>query len=107
MYAIRSYYANPKPDQPGGGVWATHDATGRDMHRDIDAEKAALAAQGDPYETLGGGVWQNPAVDLGRRTCGRTQRLDGSVPRRWRIRVITSYSIHYTKLYDATVIGRP
>lgn len=46
------------------GVWATHDATGRDMHRDIEAEKAALAAQGDPYKTLGGGVWQNPAVDL-------------------------------------------
>jgi len=46
------------------GVWATHDATGRDMHRDIKAEKEALAAQGDPYKTLGGGVWQNPAVDL-------------------------------------------
>ncbi len=46
------------------GVWATHDATGRDMLRDIEAEKAALAAQGDPYKTLGGGVWQNPSVDL-------------------------------------------
>ncbi len=46
------------------GVWATHDATGRDMHRDIAAEKAALAANGDPYKTLGGGVWQNPAVDM-------------------------------------------
>ena len=46
------------------GVWATHDATGRDMLRDIEAEKAALATQGDPYKTLGGGVWQNPAVDL-------------------------------------------
>jgi PQQ-dependent dehydrogenase (methanol/ethanol family) len=46
------------------GVWATHDATGRDMLRDIDAEKAALAEMGDPYKTLGGGVWQNPAVDL-------------------------------------------
>jgi PQQ-dependent dehydrogenase (methanol/ethanol family) len=46
------------------GVWATHDATGRDMHRDIAAEKAALAKSGDPYKTLGGGVWQNPAVDL-------------------------------------------
>ncbi|MFT4793493.1 MAG: alcohol dehydrogenase (cytochrome c) [Paracoccaceae bacterium] len=45
------------------GVWATHDATGRDMHRDIAAEKANLAAHGDPYKTLGGGVWQNPAVD--------------------------------------------
>ena len=46
------------------GVWATHDATGRDMHRDIAAEKAALKELGDPYKTVGGGVWQNPAVDL-------------------------------------------
>ena len=45
------------------GVWATHDATGRDMKRDIPAEKAALKKLGDPYKTLGGGVWQNPAVD--------------------------------------------
>jgi alcohol dehydrogenase (cytochrome c) len=46
------------------GVWAEKDATGRDMHRDIAAEKAALAKMGDPYKRLGGGVWQNPAVDL-------------------------------------------
>jgi alcohol dehydrogenase (cytochrome c) len=46
------------------GVWATKDATGRDMHRDIEAEKAQLAKIGDPYKRLGGGVWQNPAVDL-------------------------------------------
>src|SRR5688572_15476257 len=46
------------------GVWATHDATGKDMLRDIAAEKAALEKLGDPYKTLGGGVWQNPAVDL-------------------------------------------
>jgi alcohol dehydrogenase (cytochrome c) len=46
------------------GVWATKDATGRDMHRDIEAEKAAYAKNGDPYKTLGGGVWQNPSVDL-------------------------------------------
>ena len=46
------------------GVWAEKDLTGRDMHRDIAAEKAALAKTGDPYKTLGGGVWQNPAVDL-------------------------------------------
>jgi PQQ-dependent dehydrogenase (methanol/ethanol family) len=45
------------------GEWATHDATGRDMHRDIKAEKAALKKLGDPYKTLGGGVWQNPAYD--------------------------------------------
>src|SRR5208282_5960469 len=46
------------------GVWTEKDATGRDMHRDIAAEKAALAKNGDPYKTLGGGVWQNPSVDL-------------------------------------------
>jgi len=46
------------------GVWAKNDATGRDMKRDIEAEKAALKELGDPYKTLGGGVWQNPAVDL-------------------------------------------
>ena len=46
------------------GVWATKDATGRDLHRDIAAEKDQLAKTGDPYKTLGGGVWQNPSVDL-------------------------------------------
>jgi PQQ-dependent dehydrogenase (methanol/ethanol family) len=46
------------------GVWATKDATGRDMHRDIAAEKTALAKNGDPYKRLGGGVWQNPSIDL-------------------------------------------
>jgi len=46
------------------GVWAEKDATGRDMHRDIAAEKKAYAANGDPFKSLGGGVWQNPAVDL-------------------------------------------
>jgi len=45
------------------GVWAEKDATGRDMHRDIAAEKEQLAKTGDPYKTLGGGVWQNPSVD--------------------------------------------
>jgi len=49
------------------GVWATTDATGRNLHRDIAAEKAALAQHGDPYKRLGGGVWQNPAVDLVHR----------------------------------------
>ena len=49
------------------GTWATKDATGNDLHRDIAAEKAALAAGGDPFKTLGGGVWQNPAVDLETR----------------------------------------
>jgi PQQ-dependent dehydrogenase (methanol/ethanol family) len=46
------------------GVWAAKDATGRDMHRDIAAEKAQLAKVGDPFKRLGGGVWQNPSIDL-------------------------------------------
>src|SRR6202158_635889 len=46
------------------GVWATKDATGRDLHRDIQAENDQLAKTGDPFARLGGGVWQNPAVDL-------------------------------------------
>jgi len=61
---IWTFHTTP---ENSAGVWATHDATGRDMHRDIEAEKKALAEQGDPYETLGGGVWQNPAVDLETR----------------------------------------
>jgi PQQ-dependent dehydrogenase (methanol/ethanol family) len=66
------------------GVWATKDATGRDMHRDISAEKTALAKDGDPYKKLGGGVWQNPAVDRARHRIyfvvgNPSPDLDGSV----------------------------
>jgi PQQ-dependent dehydrogenase (methanol/ethanol family) len=56
------------PEQGHEGVWAKNDATGRDMHRDIEAEKAALAQDRSFYQTLGGGVWMNPAVDLKTRT---------------------------------------
>src|SRR5438067_2459034 len=56
------------PDRGSEGVWATQDATGRDMHRDIAAEKAQLP-KGRKFEaTLGGGVWMTPAVDLKTRT---------------------------------------
>ncbi len=66
------------------GVWATHDATGKDMHRDIAAEKEALKKLGDPYKTLGGGVWQNPAVDLKNKRIyfvvgNPSPDLDGSI----------------------------
>ena len=66
------------------GVWATTDATGKDMHRDIAAEKAAYAKNGDPAKTLGGGVWQNPAVDLANHRIyfvvgNPSPDLDGSV----------------------------
>jgi PQQ-dependent dehydrogenase (methanol/ethanol family) len=51
------------PEKGHEGVWAPNDATNRDMHRDIAAEKAQLAKGGDFYKTLGGGVWMAPAVD--------------------------------------------
>ena len=56
------------PEKGNEGVWAENDATGRNMHRDIAAEKAALARDSSFYQTLGGGVWMNPAVDLKTRT---------------------------------------
>ena len=56
------------PETGHEGVWTKTDATGRDMKRDIDAEKAAFAKDASFYQTLGGGVWQNPAVDLKTRT---------------------------------------
>ncbi len=57
------------PDKGQEGVWAVNDATGRNMLRDIAAEKKQLAEKGgDFYQTLGGGVWMAPAVDLKTRT---------------------------------------
>jgi len=57
------------PETGHEGVWATHDATGRNMLRDIAAEKKMLqTGGGDFYQTLGGGVWMTPAVDLETRT---------------------------------------
>ena len=56
------------PEKGHEGVWAVNDATGRNMHRDIAAEKAALARDSSFYQTLGGGVWMNPAVDIKTRT---------------------------------------
>lgn len=51
------------PEKGHEGVWAEKDATGRDMHRNIAAEKAAFAENSKFYETLGGGVWMAPAYD--------------------------------------------
>ncbi len=56
------------PEKGHEGVWAVNDATGRNMHRDIAAEKAQLARDSSFYQTLGGGVWMNPAVDIKTRT---------------------------------------
>ncbi|HEX7812034.1 MAG TPA: PQQ-dependent dehydrogenase, methanol/ethanol family [Burkholderiales bacterium] len=57
------------PEKGHEGVWATHDAVGRNMLRDIAAEKKMLQDRGgDFYQTLGGGVWMTPAVDVETRT---------------------------------------
>ena len=57
------------PEKGHEGVWAENDATGRNMKRDIAAEKAALAKNGgDFYKTLGGGVWMTPAIDTKTKT---------------------------------------
>jgi alcohol dehydrogenase (cytochrome c) len=57
------------PERGHEGVWAVNDATGRNMLRDIPAEKKQLADKGgDFYKTLGGGVWMAPAVDLETNT---------------------------------------
>jgi alcohol dehydrogenase (cytochrome c) len=59
-----TFYTTPEDSV---GVWATEDATGRPLHRNIAREKRQLARLGDPYRTLGGAVWQTPAVDLALR----------------------------------------
>ena len=57
------------PEQGHEGVWAAKDATGRDMKRDIAAEKQQLqSGGGDFYKTLGGGVWMAPAIDKDTNT---------------------------------------
>jgi alcohol dehydrogenase (cytochrome c) len=59
---------NTIPEKGHEGVWAANDATGRNMLRDIAKEKEQLAKDSSFYQTLGGGVWMNPAVDLKTRT---------------------------------------
>ena len=56
------------PEKGHEGVWAVNDATGRNMLRDIAAEKAQFGRDSSFYQTLGGGVWMNPAVDLRTNT---------------------------------------
>ena len=59
---------NTIPEKGHEGVWNPKDATGRDLHRNIDAEKAAFAKDSSFYQQLGGGVWMTPAIDKKTRT---------------------------------------
>ncbi len=66
------------------GEWRETDPMGRSLNRDIQAEKAALEKLGDPYEHLGGGVWQTPAYDPETRRLyfvvgNPSPDLDGSI----------------------------
>jgi len=56
------------PDKGHEGVWNPKDATDRDMHRNIEAEKAAFAKDSSFYQQLGGGVWMTPAIDRKTKT---------------------------------------
>lgn len=63
-HLIWTFYTIPEKNL---GVWAEKDATGRDLHRDIATEKANAPQATELYKRLGGGVWQNPSVDLATR----------------------------------------
>jgi PQQ-dependent dehydrogenase (methanol/ethanol family) len=56
------------PEKGHEGVWAENDATGRNMKRNIAEEKTQFARDSSFWQTMGGGVWMNPAVDLKTRT---------------------------------------
>lgn len=56
------------PEKGSEGSWVTHDPMGRDLHRNIAAEKAQMAKSGIPWQTLGGGSWTTPSVDMKTRT---------------------------------------
>ena len=56
------------PDKGHEGVWAKNDATNRDMHRNIEAEKSAFAQNSAFFDKLGGGVWMTPAIDRKTKT---------------------------------------
>jgi outer membrane protein assembly factor BamB len=88
-----TFYSIPETGQEG--VWDPNDATGRDMHRDIPAEKARSPRTARFYQTLGGGVWMTPAIDkktrtvfflaaILRRICtARSARATTCTPTRW------------------------
>src|SRR5207253_1467086 len=56
------------PEKGHEGAWNPKDATGRDMHRNIEAEKAAFAKDSSFFDKLGGGVWMTPAIDRKTKT---------------------------------------
>jgi PQQ-dependent dehydrogenase (methanol/ethanol family) len=72
------------PDTGWEGTWATKDATGKDLKRDIAKEKADFAKYKDNYKIGGASMWMTPAIDrelgLVFATIGNpSPDLDGSI----------------------------
>ena len=51
------------PDKGWEGEWRAATPDGAPLHRDIAAEKAALAKYADAWKTGGGSTWTTPALD--------------------------------------------
>ena len=100
MYAIRSYYAYVK----GGGLFVPSNRRYK-----LGDEVFMLLTLLDSKEKIpvaGHVVWITPAGAQGGRTAGigiQFSQKDSGVARN---NVITSYSIHYTKLYESPTCSR-
>jgi PQQ-dependent dehydrogenase (methanol/ethanol family) len=58
------FYTIPSPEEGGWwGRWATTDAFGTDLPRDIARERADSGKYADAWKTGGGSMWQAPAID--------------------------------------------
>ena len=58
------WYTIPSPAEGGWwGKWATTDATGRNLNRNIAEEKADSARYADAWQHGGGSMWMTPAYD--------------------------------------------
>ena len=109
MYAIRSYYAEDPDLPPGRCEQSGEDLDGRGLSRPVGTQEGEAFSgedgQVDPVER------DNPVVvaldEPADRHGGRGRsgdrahaRIIVQLPRTGRDNVITSYSIHYTKLYE-------
>jgi len=65
------------------GVWATKDAPAATCIATFQAEKAQLAKNRRPLAKLGGGVWQNPSIDLATNRILLCRRQSLPRPRRF------------------------
>ena len=98
MYAIRSYYGNHSLVHPCSGnfEWARDKALGYlALHGSIPIAAFAIAAYARSRRML-------DDMSVGPRTAGEQRRYSGDLGLvdHLLVAVITSYSIHYTKLYD-------